>query len=62
MSFKKIDEVIDAPLPLPDKITEETKRVSGTKIRSPFDGSLREFITDEEYEKKRKEILEKELP
>jgi len=65
MSFKNLNDVIDAPAPIPSNITDKTKEVTQAESHR-FRGSVRialgKFYTDEEYEARRKRILNTPLP
>lgn len=65
MPFKSPEEVFNAELPLPKRITKKAVELS-KKLVSRFGGNARlatgRIFTDEEYEEWRKKVLSKPLP
>ena len=65
MDLKNLSDIIDAKLPLPDKITEKTKEVT-RKESHRFRGSVRiclgKFYTTKEFEDRRKRVINTPLP
>jgi hypothetical protein len=65
MGPKELQDIIDAPVPLPDEITEETRALTKSEAER-HRGSVRvhlgKFYTTQEYEARKRRVLDAPLP